>query len=179
MRKKLIVAAFVFIVIAALLIWSYYVIESVHIDDQLLAAFSEVHDGKGVSQAAKFAGSSPHPIVLLTSSGGRCDWTERIPLEWRSKNITDIQLVVTVGEEQEIILERCDYIDGPSITRYQYSVEVNLREANTGKIVASTTLYGSEPRLCKQVEERSVTRLEGSHVQFDQLEEWLRQYVAP
>lgn len=179
MGKKLIVVAFVFIVIAALLIWSFYNHESNHIDDQLLAAFSEVHDGKGVSQAAAFAGSGPHPIVLLTSSGGRCDWTDSVPLEWRSENMTDIQLVVTVGEEQEIILGSCDYTGGPSITRYQYSVEVNLREANTGKIVASTTLYGSEPRHCGQTEERSVTRLEGSRVQFDQLEEWLRQYVAP
>ncbi len=177
-KKGIIVAISLAIVLVSACIWLFYDAQNRSVDEQLITAFSEVHEGIGVSQAASYKGSGPHEILLLDFSGGRHGWTTSIPIEWRSKNVTGIELVVLVGEEKENVLGTCSYY-GPSVTRYQYSVEAELREAKTGKIVASITLYGSEPRHCGQTEDYHLTRLEGSHVSFSQLSEWLRQYVVP
>ena len=92
-------------------------------------------------------------------------------------NISEVQLVVFVWEEEENIIQVCEYSSGFPITRYQFSIDVVLREAKTGKIVANTNLRGSMPRECGQTEPLRLTRLEGSHISFNQVEDWLEPYV--
>jgi len=149
------------------------------VDGNMIEALSAIHQGEGISAAASYnSRQSLHPIVLLDFSGKGHPWTNQVPVEWRPANITSVELVVLVGEEEEKALETVEYY-GPSITRYQHYLVVQLRAARTGKTVANTTLYGSLPRLCLQSEDYYLTRLEGSHVSFDQLKEWLKPYVNP
>lgn len=140
------------------------------------SAFSQVSEGLGISQAAVYQGNE-HPVVLLDSIGNEHDWSHELPMEWLPTAVRETQLVVCVGEEREIKIETCHY-DGPDITRYRYSLDVELIEAKTGNIVGLTTLEGSWPRACQQTESYYLTRLEGSHVSFDQLREWLQGYVV-
>ena len=139
--------------------------------------FSQICEGLGIPQSADYQGDE-HPVVLLGSTGNKHDWSDELPIEWLPVVVEEIQLVVCVGEERDIKIETCEYMLGPNIERYQYSLHVKLREAKTGNAVAVTTLYGSPPRYCQYEEEYWLTRLEGSHVSFDQVEEWLSGYVV-
>jgi hypothetical protein len=138
--------------------------------------FSQVCEGLGITEAGTYRGNE-HPVVLLDSTGNGHEWSDQIPVEWLPSAVAETQLVVCVGEEREIKIETCEYMIGPDIIRYRYSLDIKLREAKTGKIINATTLDGSLPRACEFSEPYSLTRLEGSHVSFDQVQEWLRRYV--
>lgn len=138
--------------------------------------FSPVREGIGVPQAASYQGDI-HPVVLLGSDGNKHEWSIHLPAEWLPVAVEQTQLVVFVGEEKGKIIETCHFYSGPDIKRYQYSLDVVLHEAKTGEIVASTTLHGSLPRGCRHSEDWSLTRLAGSTVSFEQLQEWLEEFV--
>lgn len=143
-------------------------------------SLSPVCKGIGVPEATAYQGSK-HPVVLLGSDGKRHNWTDDLPIEWRPTTEEEIQLVACVGGEKEKALETCSYYATPpydKVTRYQYILDIKLREAKTGKIVASTTLRGSEPRACSQKEYYHVTKLEGSHISISEVQEWLHKYVG-
>ncbi|MHA2297576.1 MAG: hypothetical protein ACXADA_16215 [Candidatus Hodarchaeales archaeon] len=150
------------------------------IDDSLLQELSGVPMGQGVEQTSfyDFYEQGPHSVVLLDSSGNKHNWTDNIPLEWRSQGLEDVELVITAGEEKEMELEVC-YYDGPSITRIQFYREFVLREAKTAEIVDTFRIYGTEPRECRTEEDYSITRLEGSHIEFEQLKNRLESYILP
>jgi hypothetical protein len=132
--------------------------------------------GTGVPQAAAYQGDT-HPVVLLDHHGNEHEWSDDLPREWLPTAVEETQLVVCVGVQKINTIEVCQYIGGPAITRYRYSVDVTLREAMTAELVASTTLWGSSPRHCKATESASLTRLEGSLVSFVQLKVWLREQL--
>ena len=136
--------------------------------------FSQVCEGTGIPQAAAYQGNI-HPVVLLDSGGHIHEWSKDMPTEWVTTK-EETQLVACL-ERKANEIETCQYEDAPSITRYRYTLDVVLREAKTGEIVASTTLYGSLPRPCEQTEEYELTVLKGSDVSSEQLQEWLEEYV--
>ena len=148
------------------------------LEDHIIDAFAPVCDGYGVDQAAAYSdGAGYHPVVLLDSSGDKHSWTTGILAEWCPASVADNELVICVGEERKEVVEVCVYVDGSDITRYEYSLDVELREAKTGETVASHTLY-SRPRSCRDEERRSTTKL-GSPVSLQKLEDWLEPYVLP
>lgn len=150
----------------------------IEFDSQILEAFLEVHEGNGIIEAAAYEGEGPHPIVLLNSSGKKHWWTDRIPMDWRPINVSDVELVVIVGEIESIVLETCHYYTGPDVERIAFYRHVELIEAKTGEMVAETTLYGPGPRPCMKFELESTTAIYGSGVSFGQLKEWLESYVT-
>lgn len=144
----------------------------------ILDEFSVVREGDGVEQAAAYEGEGIHSIIMFTLPHARSLWdTTCLPREWWPTNITEVQLVVLVGH-REVVLEVCEYLSGPDIRRIQNCVDVELREAKTGRLIASTTLYGSKPRKCRKWEALGLTRLVGSVVSTDQLRMWLETYVV-
>jgi len=146
-------------------------------DTQIIEAMQPVAKGEGVAQAASYTHDGvTNPVVLICTSGKIHDWTDDIPTEWKPTSLGETELVICVGEEKEKSIQVCQYT-GPSVTRYQHYVDVELREAKTGILVASTILYGSMPSYCKGSEDYYVTRLDGSDVSFDQLKSWLETYV--
>jgi hypothetical protein len=62
----------------------------------------------------------------------------------------------------EIVLQRCKYSGGPSITHYRHRWVGQLREAGTGRLVMETQVDGGMPGACGVIEPRSVTRIDGS-----------------
>ncbi|MDH5266703.1 MAG: cohesin domain-containing protein [Candidatus Bathyarchaeota archaeon] len=137
--------------------------------------FALVEEGEGVELAAAYEGQGIHPITMPTYS----NWDRGcLPREWLPTNVTEVQLVVFIKHERELVLEVCEYAGGPDVTRFQYCVDVKLREAKTGRLIASSTLYGSVPRECRWLEAFGQTRLEGSRVSAHQLRTWLETYVV-
>ncbi|MCX6761010.1 MAG: hypothetical protein NTZ84_02835 [Candidatus Nealsonbacteria bacterium] len=145
-------------------------------NEEIARAMSSVANGKGVIDASAYTKSKGlHPVVIITSSGEIDSWNSEIPQEWQPKLIGETQLVAVITKGANS-LQTCAYT-GPSVTRYQCYVKADLREAKTGNLVKSTTLYGSVPVQCRQRERMSVTALYGSSVEFSQLKDWLQGYV--
>jgi uncharacterized repeat protein (TIGR02543 family) len=152
-----------------------------HFKISLSQALSPVCKGIGIPRATTYDGDR-HPLVLLDSDGNKHAWSDDLQVKWGwlAATIEETQLVVCIGKEQEQVVETCRYwTSGPPIIRYKYSLGVKLSEAKTGKVVAITTLYGSEPLPCENVEPYYLERKEGSHVSICQLEKWLWKYVEP
>jgi hypothetical protein len=98
--------------------------------------------------------------------------------------VLDTQLVACIGDQQERLIETCEYESygggwAPPIRRYVYDVAVQLFSPQNGAMVASTTLSGPEPRNCGPTEPWDLTRLAGTPVQSSQVFDWLRPFVNP
>lgn len=144
---------------------------------EIAKAVGPVALGNGVSAAYPYTKTTGiHPIALIDNSGGIDSWTSQIPKEWRPDSISEVQLVAVISKSNKAI-QTCRYT-GPSVTRYQHTVEISLREAKTGKLVKSGSLSGSTPPQCSYTERMSVTARYGSEVTFDQLKAWLKGYVV-
>ena len=145
----------------------------------ILSAMSIVVSGQGVPSAAVYNPNEPgpHPMVLLTTSGTAYnDWNEKLPYDWPPSSVGNTELVVLIGAEREYKIGSQLYYCGYYIPLYRYEVDMELREARTGRTLATSTFIGSSPSAPGRVS-CDTTRLEGSHFVYANLEEWLCQTV--
>jgi hypothetical protein len=151
-----------------------------NVPDPRVSAATPVCEGSAGS-AVDFSPQTTglHPVVVVTPPFYAKEWYYSLPAAWRPPGVSpsDAQLVACIGDVRMVAIETCPYVDAPSITRYQQAMDVDLRAASTGKIVASTTLFGSYPRYCNAQEVYYLTELVGEWPVPDDLEAWLRQYV--
>lgn len=125
-----------------------------------------------------YEGSSIHPVVIASESGETHSWNGQIPDEWYPASVEEAQLIACIGLDKETEIQVCHY-DGPDITRYRSETTVRLVEASTGQTIATTTLYGTDPRICRPIEAYQATGLKGDPVTFEQLQDWLHSFVDP
>ncbi len=135
--------------------------------------------GAPISAAAPYAGSGLHPAVLEDehSEWPSESWSDQIPEAWSPARSEEAQLVVCVGEIEDISLEVCPYNLGSDITRYRRDLPVRILEARTGNLVAQKTFVGSDPRHCQATENMNTTVLYGEIASYSEVETWFRQYV--
>jgi hypothetical protein len=120
------------------------------IGDPLLLALAPVCKQKGIrSKAYEPNRTGPHPLVLQLVDGKSHKWTYEFLVEWcpKSRKAADVEMVVC-AIEREHRLETCRYQFGSERVRIQHELELEIREASTGKLVAKQTLKGSEPDGC-------------------------------
>jgi WD40 repeat protein len=142
----------------------------------IASAIFPVVSGTGVPDAAPYNPDDPGPyrvILLATSGAAYADWNERLPDDWSPPLMSETELVVLIGPEREIPVDRQSYSTGPDITAYQFAADIELREARTGRTVAAATLTGSEPPPLPPSAPIDQERVEGSHVVYRTLEDWL------
>jgi len=95
------------------------------------------------------------------------------------------ELVAIVLEERAVVIEVRDYVyeisglPAPSITRYQYQLEVLVRSAKTGELIAKNTFKGSMPAPCPEKAPASKTEIYGEHVSEWTVLDWISGFVNP
>lgn len=142
-----------------------------------LEPYAAVCNGIGLTQAARYTGGpGPHPIVFLASNGTPGAWSDELPEGWEPETLTEVELVAC-GEEEEVLLDICPYAGGSDIRRYQYSAHIVLRSAATGEQLGLLVIAGESPRRCAAEESVNISRIDGSHVDFEQIRQWLSDYV--
>ncbi len=161
---------------------SSYVAPTLTPDTSLIfSTLSTIASGQGVPDAAPYNPDEhgTHTVVLLTTSGtAYYDWNEKfLPYRWFPSSVSDTELAVLIGAEREIRLESANYINGAYVTAYRYEVDMEIREARTGKTLSTSTFKGSDPRPFPGTLPSTQTRLEGSHFVYAALEEWFCQNV--
>jgi len=155
--------------------------------------FKGVCDGTGRDNATAYPTANSSPLVVVAYeaykdlpplTSDRYDEND-VPEAWRATAVEDIELVACVYE-QFIKVESCGlYVSAAvgSAYRQKHKVEVTLREAKTGTIVATTTLWGSEPAPCPETiiitspTGVGTEYVKGSEVPFSEIQSWLTQYV--
>lgn len=156
-------------------------LELIHSETQFVAvldAFLPVTAGQAVAEAAPYAGAGPHPLVLLASSGARHNWTYQVPSEWWPTSVAETQLVASVGEQSKYVSESATYIGCEGqVKSYGWTVEVTLREARTGRVVASWW-FQTSPRTLPETITDCGYKSESDPVEFPPVRDWLHQYVA-
>jgi uncharacterized protein YjbI with pentapeptide repeats len=148
---------------------------------------SGVCEGQSVERAAAYKGGGGlHPIVAFEDFGGYYSAhsiQDKIPSEWLPPGVRFLELVACISHQQRII-EVCGPYYYPSgerasdITRYRHQVRVRLLTAQTGRLVAERTFYGSYPRACEQTERAGTIAIYGSSVAPADVINWLKGYVS-
>ena len=147
--------------------------------ESMLAALGEACRGQTVAEAAPHnpAGTF-HPLVLLSDDGAPHAMTDDVPEKrLEPMALRFAELVVCVGEEQEVLVQKCAYLNGPPTFRYKYPVHVRAVEARTGVLVAEKD-FEQTPRSCPLTKSSSADDRIEAHVEFEDLVGWLAWLVG-
>jgi hypothetical protein len=147
--------------------------------------------GAPLSDASSYTqASGTHSLVVLElESDGDYGFgffngsSYSLPDGWRARYVEDLELVVCVDQEEDALVEECQYTfeDGSgtaTLSRYSTQVTFRLLEAQTGQEVAADTLVGM-PGECQDTEEflEDTTGASMYGDVYEELEDWLRSYV--
>lgn len=147
-------------------------------------------DDAGVAEVAPYTQTPGiHPIVYASSKGSEYLVASDVdpltpPSPWKPQDLAKAELVACIRMIERQI-EECPYTlsDGRSatLTRIQRRVVVTLREAQTGKEVAtSETMEGDAPETCQGSEQffdGSTSKTVWGGIPIDAIHAWLKQYV--
>jgi hypothetical protein len=162
----------------------------------ILAEMSPVCSGQGVAGAGRYDPNRDgiKPIVILSvyadGTGVTNPWSFELPGEWWPSSVANTELVACVGDPHSLLRpipersyeETCTYVDPISraplfyLTRQGFVLDVKVREALSGNLVATTVVEGAGPPPCPG--QTSGTRgrhtTVGDNVSVDQVIQWLR-----
>jgi hypothetical protein len=164
------------------------------------SAFWDVCQGQGVDNSAEYVDSPTtrvHKVAAVytyvdkdakySTPIPKPDFSEPsvIPFEfpgsWGTDKPEEVELVLCIHEPVGTMVSDCGLYKvhkskGDTtfhIVKNQYSRYIELREARTGTLVASTTMQGRPPQKCQNFESGDT----GYDVSSKSIETWLRDYV--
>jgi hypothetical protein len=159
----------------------------------LAQALAPLAAGQGVPGAAAYdpAQPGPHPLLILSSSGGEycrletqwnfCDpWDLNLPPGWLASSLGNVQLVVVLDPEGVVNLGSAPYnMGGNTVTvnRVRYEQSGVIREARTGRVLATLSFVGTEPRDFPEMTWE--TLLYGTRYLYTDLEKWICPFADP
>jgi hypothetical protein len=153
---------------------------SPQVDRVVADAAGPACSGAGVAGAAPYEpGARVHPAVLLSDSGERSEETDMLPRAWWPGAVSELELVVCLGEEEEERVERCQYEDAPVVERYQKVREVRVVAALSGETVVTDTVGGALPKPCYKATNDKPVTLTGTSVQRADVHNRLNRFVNP
>ncbi len=145
-------------------------------------------EDKGVPEAKEYDQEKrgPHRIVLLTASGELSDFYKSLPDSWKPSTISEVELVAVLSFQQEIVASATYMSNCPGtrssvvINRIRRNTFVVVKEAKTGKVVASQLFKGSDPpSFGWSVKCIKIKGFFGDPVPFSTIYQWLMGYVKP
>jgi hypothetical protein len=115
--------------------------------------------------------------VVLSEAGEPHDFTDDVPeRRLEPMALRFAELVVCIGEEEEVVVQECEYINGPSTLRLKYPIHVRAVEARTGALVAEKD-FEETPRTCPFTKSSADDDRIEAHVPFENLVGWLTRLV--
>jgi len=147
--------------------------------ESILAALGEACRGQGVAEAALYNPEGTfHPLVLLSDAGEPHDMTDDVSEKrLEPMALRFAEMVVCVGEEQEVLVQKCKYLNGPPTLRFKYPIHVWAVEARTSVLVAESD-FEETPRSCPLTKSSRLDDRIEAHVEFEDLVGWLAWLVG-
>jgi hypothetical protein len=146
--------------------------------------------GGAVAGAGTYApGAGIHPVMVFrTLNGTNHNRDTRVGTgDWSPQSLPEAQLVACT-EDTWVTVESCPYTSKTSgntstLIRLQNQVKIRLFSAQSGKVVATDTLLGTDPRECMDTETFTAgstsMSVSGEAVTPSDIQGWLKTYVAP
>lgn len=165
----------------------YFLIEEQNHPEEFIP-LAEVCQGYRFETAATYSRTpGKHPAVGVNQGDDGWQIDMRfIPREAQAQSLAETQLVLCMGEVEDVFIESCSYTDldnpyGPvrnRVERYYYKQEARLVVAKTGRVINVETFTGKSARHCKDIEQfqpdEKVVRLKGTDISADEVQSWLR-----
>jgi hypothetical protein len=147
-------------------------------------ALRGVVEGEGVTGAKAYDKNKPgiHPIFLIAPINEVDDWNSNLPTSWRPLNVSKTELVAQIVYKNVVIQTRDQQRDGIGVVtvyRIRVDIEVVLREAQTGAMVASALFTGEDPPPFPRNIPYFVQAYYGEGIAYEVLNTWLKPYVEP
>ena len=153
----------------------------------MFLSLSPVVNGQGVQEAADYNPDEPatHKLVILWESGAphrestvmksqlatEYGWNEELPPHWVPSSINEVVLVVIIKSEW-ITVDTRRYTGGATVERKVHKIDIEVREAKTGAVVAEVQLWGGSPNQYPISLPAHQRWIFGSEVSCRDFEEW-------
>jgi hypothetical protein len=114
---------------------------------------------RAIPQAASFSPKDgPHKLAVLKPGGQKHDWQDYFPDDWRAYRVEDTELIVIVGAQKKIFVDKIHFQAGPPIDRYMFDLVVSVVEPRTGNVIGYRT-FRNVPREIRNSEAWETTAL--------------------
>ena len=151
-------------------------------------AFAGIVNGNGLDDAAGYENQTdnvPHKIIILNEFGNPFEnLNDQLPGEWFPNTTAETQ-IVAICTEMWSQIQACSYGGGVyEIKRFRHHFTLELYDAKTGNMIEendypiSGIVYGPLPESCPP-SSTSSRYIYGARTKFDDVIEWLRQYIIP
>jgi uncharacterized protein YjbI with pentapeptide repeats len=120
-----------------------------------------------------------HPLVMMSESGVIHPWSDEMYDNWKPTNDHLPEIVACVGEQYPERLGSCEYsvnFSPITIPLMQSKLDITLRDAQSGSIIASTTI-GAPISNCPYQVEVGTMSIGRSLLHFSDAETWLAEYI--
>lgn len=151
--------------------------------DTIINTVKPASQGNPVTEAGAYDAKNKkiHPLVVV-SQRDQEGWNASLPATWKPLNVGQVELVAVVLYKN-VEIEKARYIGKGTgivfVSRMRVDVEVILREAQTGRSIASQTFRGGEPPSLPRSLPIGTTALYGTSVAYETVNSWLKTYVEP
>ncbi|MBW2309166.1 MAG: WD40 repeat domain-containing protein [Deltaproteobacteria bacterium] len=150
--------------------------------ETILEPLAAVARGQGVPEARPYTPEQYEQprFWILDIYGEPHPWNEKLPTNWLPTSLDETDLVIIVWD-QAVKLDKQEYTDGASIrsiSRYRWDLDVVIREAHTGDTLWTTKMSGGVPPFPERIP-ADQRRLDGNHVSYVKLEEWVTSLSGP
>jgi hypothetical protein len=129
-----------------------------------------VCSGQGWSGASSYnpLTTGIHPIIYYSNS--------ILPLQWQTSSPGLVELVACESRTYNNV-QICFYTGGRTVSRYMIQVDVTIREAKTGNILAQKTFYSNSPDACPPTTYSWSSSIYGT-INYTDINNWLQNYVV-
>jgi hypothetical protein len=155
------------------------------------APLTGVCQGKPANVAAMYSSTSgQHPTIgVKKDSTGWQLYTGVVPGGVVAGSFAETQLVVCIGEAQEVFIEYCEYTTQENgryatniLERYYYKQEVKIIDAKTGRVVALQVFNGAAPPYCHGQERfsqgQATRKSMGDKISDSEIIKWVKPYAS-
>jgi hypothetical protein len=119
---------------------------------EIIQAVSPIIRGEGVANAGEYdpSVSWPHKLIIIYEDGVPYWEVETLPAKWLPTVLTETELVVILGQEEQKVIDTEDYFSESgsgkvTLKRLQYQCSISVWEARTGLYIDDGIVNGSEP----------------------------------
>jgi hypothetical protein len=140
-------------------------------DEKYWTAMHLACSGKGTVEAKAYEpDKSIHKVVPINRN------LDSVPKEWQPDSLSNTELVLCFGDDEEILIDYCRYYPSGIIDRIQNKKNAYLVAARTGEVIAQNTFSGTFPEPCPYVT-RGSGKIVGSAVKVEDMLVWMSPYV--
>lgn len=142
---------------------------------KIQAQLKGVCSGQPAASAHAYDPNQAFRTVMVFNGQGEAGAFSDYPVfkRWEPMAVRFTDLVVCVGDNEEHLVQTCQYEEGVDIERFDIRREITIRTAKTGEIVNRTVIFGPEPADCPVITHDKPMDLRSLPAPQEEVGKWL------